>query len=119
MTDEAILTKAIEKAEGNGFQWSTQYWRKRCLDLGIIESIIFSHDFARAFWGDTYVCSHCGGYADDKPLETANIYSEGFQHLNDTDCLSSSTEPTQAWKYHLQQMVLEENPIQYLERSLT
>ena len=45
---------------------------------------IFSHQFAKAFWGDD------GHILESKP----------------------------AWEYHLQQMVLEEEPLKYLEKFL-
>ena len=60
--------------------------------------VIFSHDFAKAFWGEEiieaeegYFCLRC-----DK--------------MNQPDVIS--------WKYHLQQMVLEKEPIKYLEKFL-
>ena len=46
------------------------------VNFNVAEQIIFSHDFARAFW------------------------------------------PNQDWQYHLQQMVLEKDPIMYLNRFL-
>jgi hypothetical protein len=48
--------------------------------------IIFSHSFAKAFWGK-------------EPDEISGM-------------------AIQTWQYHLMQMVLEENPIKYLEKFI-
>ncbi len=95
-TNEQILKKAIEKAVKGGFDW----FQKRLIARGgnhfsfHVENellpdkhyyqLIFSHDFAIAFWGE----------------ETALIPRGN------------------AWQFHLQQMVLEEEPLKYLERFL-
>ena len=49
--------------------------------------LIFNHDFAKAFWGET-----------------------------STVCGCDVGEP--AWEFYLQQMVLEEDPVNYLEKFL-
>lgn len=107
MTEAEILKKAIEKAVKNGYEFdydleATQY------NL-YYYAYIFSHSFAKAFWGeqkhkwipiildppilDTYRCDIC---------------DERAQYENDDYC----------WQYHLQQMVLEEHPLKYIERFL-
>ncbi len=78
MTDKQILKKSLEKAAGNG------YTPGDSRDRWYFE-VIFSHDFAKAFFPRTD--------------------GHGF-HKDD------------AWKFHLQQMVLEENPLHYLEQFL-
>ncbi len=47
MNDEKILKKAIENAKNNGFK----ILNKHLADYNMF-SIIFSHDFAKAFWGE-------------------------------------------------------------------
>lgn len=111
-TNEQILEKAIEKALKNGWNelemWSdsievsvdkTKRNRKRiwityeegdgeCINLF---DLIFSHEFAKAFFGtDCYLC--------------------------DTLITHDGCFPT--YKYHLQQMVIEPDPIQYLAKFL-
>lgn len=105
MTHEEILKGAIEKAVKNGFvppighititynvtpQYGPHIRKHSKLGLEWSE-IIFSHDFAKAFWGDEQVDGN------------------GFR----TIC-----GPLEAWQYHLQQMVLEDDPIAYLQRFL-
>lgn len=116
MTDQEILTKAIENAQNNGYLGDelnglerktlmsnySKVLGKQIMFRWWSYSIIFSHDFAKAFWGE----------ADDESKLPSN------SSIN----LSPSTGPYEfnraGWQYHLQQMVLEENPIKYLERFL-
>lgn len=126
MTEKQILKKAIEKARKNGYKpdvieftvvpYDGSLERYRVYfnfnDDGNIETfghddmyIIFSHAFAKAFWGVTNgspcmksFCE-CEGWHEDKDRPK----SEGYYPR---------------WQYHLQQMVLEENPILYLEKFL-
>ena len=101
-TDLEVLNKAIEIAIKNGleddiphsmfsFEFHTWNWH----------NTIFSHNFAKAFWGDKYVCHECM-----KPLSEKHKGSGGHKYT------------TIAWKGHLQQMVLENNPIDYLRRFI-
>lgn len=92
MTNKEILIKAINKAIANGFNWDNpNYTPLNSFDSLYDESIIFSHSFAKAFWGE-----------EDEP-EREELYSDRkFYH----------------WQYHLQQMVLEEEPLKYLEKFL-
>ena len=87
MTNKQILEKAIDKAIDSGFKIDNEYWFEELDDLNI-PAVIFSHDFAKAFWGEE-VLKNVGGF----------------------DCMLS-------WAYYLQQMVLEEEPLKYLEKFL-
>ena len=65
MTNEQILKKAIEKAIKGGFKEADQYLcfnHKKLipelLKLNIYYSIIFSHSFAKAFWGEAQRIEH-------------------------------------------------------------
>jgi len=81
-----ILKEAINKAYKNGY--SPKNWK----DTELPNSFIFSHDFAKAFWGD---CKDVK-YLMNNPKRT----------------------PFYVWQYHLQQMVLEKEPLKYLEKFL-
>lgn len=87
MTNEEILQKAIGKAQDYGFDSNLKLYPEDLIREDHYQAIIFSHDFAKAFWGDIAI-------------------PEG----NRGQLL--------AWQYHLQQMVLEEDPIKYLEQFL-
>jgi len=82
MSNEEILKKAIVKAIKNGYDKSLLPWCQECGEDWI--RMIFSHDFAKAFWG----------------VEV------------------TGTRGWRAWAYHLREMVIEEEPIKYLEKFL-
>lgn len=91
MTDKEVLQRAIEIAGKNGYH--AKFSERNCIDKYTIfkkyYKIIFSHDFAKAFWGEgdnDQVCKTCDHYVSMDKL----------------------------WQYHLQQMVLKPNPIDYL-----
>lgn len=125
MTDQEILTKAIEKAvEGGWTHGRTQLEIVKYLRGVVIEpkdeeasredcdavqamlrhielgkqttSTIFNHDFAKAFFLE-----------GSKWINIANKGDTGV-------CLSMQD----SWKHHLQVMVLEEEPLQYLKKFL-
>ena len=100
MTNYKILRKAIEKAEKTGYECHVCICKEVMSDYlkngGFYRELIFDHDFAKAFWGE----------------ETEKIYGiTGMAHPH-----LAYFQPK--WKYHLQRMVLEEDPILYLEQFL-
>ncbi|MEA3430168.1 MAG: hypothetical protein U9R08_02765 [Nanoarchaeota archaeon] len=109
MTNKEILKEAIMQAIRNGFDDDTIFdWigkeveQYNIMEKGIgLESIIFSHDFAKAFWKKTQT--------EPKFLDLQNWM------------LSDEEVPTycgEIWQYHLQEMVLCEDPIKYLEQFI-
>ncbi len=108
MTNEQILKQAIEKAAINGVHIDgTKGKTNFCASnvdfkevLAHPEILIFSHDFAKAFWGEKFAnCDRCGA-------------------RNEKDCHCLDAGVIDSWKYHLQQMVLEEQPLKYIEKYL-
>lgn len=97
MTDNEILTMAVEKAMKNGFNaWGgVASAGLPCGQSGpesdepCIYTTIFSHDFAKAFWG-----------------EEPQVY--------DTDQMPVLKH----WEHRLQIMVLRSEPLKYLEQFL-
>ena len=96
MTNEQILKKAIEKAEKNGYElpenwiFSDVWWAKY--------AIIFSHDFCKAFFGE-----------GETPIEHFRIET--------TDGRVSRVN-FRNWELFLREMVLEGDPLRYLEEFL-
>ena len=100
MTDRDIFETAIEKAEQNGYKEHFKFLpemptNKTCAELLTSKllwnrryEIIFSHKFAKAFWGIDYMCGKC--YRDEHTKKE--------------------------WEHHLQEMVLQKNPFKYLEQ---
>ena len=91
MTNEQILKKAIEKATKNGMKTN---WPEQ-IEWALIfpQIVIYSHDFAKAFW-------------------------KGRGEINWIDGKKKKKRITYAWQAHLQQMVLEKEPLKYIEKFL-
>jgi len=118
MTKEEILKKAINKAKKNG--WKPAKMWQDILDgyeheeyevLNLSDYFyIFSHDFAKAFFGKedkwkTTKCT-CGG---------VDFHIAGHDaHKPNCD----RPKAQRGYKFHLQQMVLEKDRIKYLEKHL-
>ena len=112
MNNETILKKAIEKAQKNGYDFDKIQPNIDKVDWIFVvnnedyRSIIFSHDFAKAFWGEMRrVGSICG---KDEP--------ENGKCCDDYDCRGEWVDID--WQGALQQMVLEEEPLKYIKRYL-
>ena len=59
-----------------------------------IQELIFDHGFAKALWGEGLVCGYCGS-------NTHDAYCERQEYVA-------------LWEYHLKEMVISDDPIQYL-----
>ena len=121
MNNEQILKKAIEKAMKNGWDYKNNWhlvpcasYGDECIRIDVITKdgeygcaikaddftkgyypLLFSHDFVKACCGE----------------EPMNI---GIQMGTDTGEIIS----LERWQYHLQQMVLEKEPLKYIEKYL-
>jgi len=115
MTNKQILEKAIDKAVENGYsstiEWGLikkmlgiEYLLKRIdFDKPVYYSIIFSHDFAKAFWGEKV---------------NRTITERDFNLKTGKEGKGCIASPISEWQYHLQQMVLEKEPIKYIRKFL-
>ena len=113
MTNKEILQKAIDKSYDNGFDLCEFFQIESMSSLDydyyleeLIKSkghyiIIFSHDFAKAFWGEEKYDRYC----------ECNLEYPPKHYYADKETLKN-------WQYHLQQMVLEGEPLKYLEKFL-
>ena len=111
MRNKQILKKAIEKAvksgmpdlfkgEGTPFSKYADYDWKCLIDFGYKE-IIFSHDFAKSFWGEE---------TKHQLMHPETVYVDWVKDIH-------ACKP--AWQYHLQIVVLEKEPLKYLKKFLT
>lgn len=109
MNSQDILEAAIQKALDRGWQPGVvttgsskdraRYVVKR---PGQLYEILFNHDFARALWGEEELyCQPCGRR------------HEGY---GDCDMGTGNSQP--AYLFHLQQMVIADDPIRYLGENL-
>jgi hypothetical protein len=126
MTRSELLTILIGRAHTNGFQFRRWYttrlglpWISSEAAINLLETqrryyaLLFSHDFASTFW---------------KPGEdiTFQVPSQTFQRVmpdgrtetvSRTPFTRRSSRPD-AWRYHLSQMALAEEPLRYLRKYL-
>jgi len=119
MTDEQILKKAIKKSVKNGWKDGI-YWQEKLDEWNSINQIanadiylmLFQHDFAKAFWEDKEISSCCTSptYRPDKG------YMDYCTECDEMIVEGSYEAP--AWQLHLTRMVLEAEPIKYLEKFL-
>jgi len=100
--DSALLFKVCAKA---GLAGRSAWWGEIELSWDELATyklhyaIIFTHDFAKAFWGEKKTDFSCG----------CDSWSGGCPRCHNE----------YEWQYHLQQMVLEPEPLKYLEQFLT
>lgn len=143
MSHKEILEKAIQKAIDGGWRpgwqdrrpvtkWSADYSDDFEGGEGILvignhakssasywtfpmKSLIFDHEFSKALWK---------GASTPEPDEpddnhaTLGLYSArggGYEGYGDYTCLDFNGAP---WQYHLQQMVISDDPIKYLEEHM-
>ena len=102
MTHEEILKKAFEKAILNGFPKQSNFdnwdWKYMIKHSDEYFQTIFCHDFAKAFWEEKEFTEFLAG----------DVITPEY--------LERHKMPE--WKIRLQAMVLEEDPIKYLEQFL-
>ncbi len=104
MTDKEILQKVFNIAYGNGWDyncsvaWESEYFVPITKDKRYYK-IIFSHEFVKAFFGEK----------KEAFWEEWKDYTDSFEAAH--GCQAE-------WKHHLQQMVLEKEPLKYLEKFL-
>lgn len=113
MTNQEILEKVIQKALDNGWkaeivnEKKSEFKTINAVDFAVNQKridllvsiflhmpVYFDHDFAKSIWGEERrrltVCD-----------EGANVYKIYISN----------------WQYHLQQMVISKDPIQYLKEN--
>ncbi|MDG1950728.1 MAG: hypothetical protein P8J32_08015 [bacterium] len=106
MTWTDIIKKAISEAKAGGYEMdeSKIYWGQMTTGLGYYK-LIFKHDFAKAIFGN--------GEHHDRLLEveTQNAEAEGRE-------INLEFIPLPTWKKMLQQMVIQEEPLQWLSKAI-
>lgn len=114
MTNKEILQKAIVKALLNGFDIDNlindyiglfehnNYFINEVYYI-LKEQIIFSHDFAKAFWGTKIECEHLEQVRNCCGCNLDTEYCQGKFYK---------------WQNHLKKMVCQEEPLKYLEKFL-
>jgi hypothetical protein len=121
MTDKDIFIKVIKQAQNKGYTRNIPESSSFFFDfedyIGYKDayfSIIFSHDFAKAFFGD---CTQWMRIVDGEPIDTISK-QEKEEYEDDYMQKYTTFKEIDGWKHHLQQMVLEKEPLKYLEQFL-
>lgn len=113
MSHKDILERAITKAidgEWSGEASGHMFWSEEPLRIAdqidssgeCLNDLIFNHEFAKALWGEEL---HHETFIVPKEL---NKRFAGSRHLD--------VKPI--WQYHLQQMVISDDPVRYLGENL-
>ena len=121
MSNKEILEEAIQDAIDGGWEpfagtamdvngvmgWFELDEAASSLNYENYKLFIFNHDFAKALWGEYgYVpeARYYFRYKENSGVEKTRVHT-----------LQSSVSP---WQYHLQQMVISEDPIKYLGENI-
>lgn len=122
LSDKEIVAKAFLKIDENDLAVVNsvlnvdESGNPQVSDKQTLYALIFDHRFAKAFFGEKLCCNKCG---DDPKIH--NIHLGRNNQLTCYLCYEDG-EPGQVdkpvWQYHLQQMIVCENPVKYLEKFL-
>lgn len=109
MKNKEILLKAVMKAIENGYRNDVDWYNdvpedraELLINANGSRNIIFDHDFAKAFWPEEIACTCHPEFQLDAAYHQIGCAKEKFKD----------------WKIMLQNMVLEEDPIAYLEQFI-
>ena len=110
MSNKEILEKAISLAIDGGWQPMRKggnLTKDETTVAYIMQSdprlYVYSHDFAKALWGEGLDCAYCG-------LPPHRVHPK--------PCPEGNNIWPYLWEYHLQQMVIAEDPIKYLGENI-
>jgi len=95
---EALVQRAIDGGWENGDAATVKTYSKliRIANPVVIRGIIFNHDFARALFADW-------------PQVMKDAVPSGVSSVTDKP----------AWQYHLQQVVISKDPIEYMYKTVS
>lgn len=126
MTRQETLLMLISQAITNGFEFRRWYQANISLEWpgaeesvellsveGRFYALVFSHEFARAFWKKGAQMSFI------VPSATySRMNGRGEVETISRKPFTRRTIKADVWKYHLRQMALSEDPMRYLKRFL-
>lgn len=126
MTRRDLLSVLIHQARANGFEFRKWFQHETgahwtSFDAAVDHlaagrryyTLLFSHDFARCFWKRgsqiTFVVPSSSYTRRDKAGRIVTITRKAF---------TRRTVKPDVWKYHLREMVAQEEPLRYIRRFL-
>lgn len=115
---EETLTAAVTKASKNGWLCPVPNFKEVeyhggtapvCLrgegmHVMALNSLLYDHDFAKALWGE---------YPDIE-VHMMPVIDFGITEGRTITAIANPTHNYKKWQYHLQQMVIADDPIKYL-----
>lgn len=114
-TNQQVLEKAIKIAIDNGWEpiWPKEYeWHLEGIQVIVDgdtmiheKSYIFNHDFAKALWDKFYGEPY---WEDEYDFDPEGLEREQARKLLEL----------KPWQVHLQQMVIADDPLEYLKDNL-
>jgi len=126
MTRTELLQIVIGRARANGFEFRRWYttrlgvpWISAAAALALLETqrryyaLLFSHEFAIAFWkaGEDISFS--------VPAQTfQRVRADGSIATVQRKAFTRRSARRDAWRYHLREMALAEEPLRYIRRYL-
>jgi hypothetical protein len=78
--------------------------------------VIFDHNFAKAFWGSEMICKD--GTTLQDWLQSCSQAGMTEQEARDDWELDEDCNNIPLWQYHLQKIVLSQEPLKYFEKFL-
>ncbi|MDE1154181.1 MAG: hypothetical protein PW735_00455 [Acidobacteriaceae bacterium] len=126
MTRLELLTIVVGRARSNGFEFRRWYtarlnvpWISAKAALQLLESqrryyaLLFSHEFAQSFWKPGIeITFEIPGSSFQRRRADGTIVT-----VERKPFIKRSTRP-EAWKYHLKEMALAEEPLRYIRKYL-
>lgn len=79
---------------------------EKCTFVFHFNEVVFNHNFAKAFFGDQEVCPVCGHKLKGSDWKSGECSECGH--------ILEGLEAIENWQYHLKNMVVSNNPIEYL-----
>jgi len=120
MSKEEVLRKAIEKAQANGYRplMTVNQVIAHRNQFHNPFAIIFTHDFAKAFFGERHIeeVEYC--QCDNREYVTLDGYKTKTCPQCGYPVTKGENVVNEGWQYHLQQMVISDDPLKYLEKFL-
>lgn len=126
MTRLELLTIVVGRARSHGFEFKKWYvgrmhlpWISAEAALTLLDqqrryyALVFSHDFARAFWKEGEEIT----FAVPAQMFT-RVLPDGTQRVVQRRPFTRRSARKDAWRYHLREMALADDPLRYLRRYL-
>jgi hypothetical protein len=126
MTRLELLTIVVGRARSHGFEFKKWYvgrmhlpWISAEASLKLLDqqrryyALVFAHDFARAFWkGGEEITFAVPAQRFERVLP------DGTRRVVERRPFTRRSARKDAWRYHLREMALAEDPLRYLRKYL-